>query len=182
MPGEVLTTAKPWTAMREKVGTGELAMLFEGGWTYGGFKDKQGVGYVLYPTENGGPSFTVGGPGTVWMITSQSKNKDLAWEFIKTWNNRDTVATLNIEDPHPVARTDSASLPAFQAEKFLVDSTESLKQAKFTPVDAAWGKVISAIQGATGRVASGEGSVEEAAKRYTDDLKRAVGDANVVTG
>ncbi len=181
VPGELLTATKPWTSMREKVGTGELAMLFEGGWTYGGFKDKPGVGYLLFPTESAGPSFTVGGPGTVWMITSQSKNKDLAWEFIKNWNNKDTVAKLNIDDPHPVARTDSAEVPEFKADKFLVDSTESLKKAKFTPVDAPWGKVITAIQQATGRVASGEATPEDAAKRYTDDLKRAVGDANVVT-
>ena len=55
-------------------------------------------------------------------------------------------------------------------------------QAKFTPVDAAWGKVILAIQTATDRIASGDGSVEDTAARYTDDLKRAVGDASVVTG
>ncbi len=188
VPNEVLTSPKPWTAMREKLGNGELGILFEGGWVYGGWaaKDKaatqKNVGYLLYPTETGGPSFTVGGPGTVWMMTSQSKNKDLAWEFIKTWNNKDTVAKLNVDDPHPVARTDSADVAEFKADKFLVDSTESLKKAKFTPVDAGWGKVITAIQGATGRVASGEGSVEDTAKRFTDDLKRALGDANVVTG
>ena len=72
-------------------------------------------------------------------------------------------------------------MPEFQANKFLVDSTESLKKARFTPVDAAWNKVIQAIQSATDRVASGEATPEDAAKRYTDDLKRAVGDANVVT-
>jgi maltose-binding protein MalE len=116
------------------------------------------------------------------MITSGSKNKDLAWEFIKAWNSKDTVAKLNIEDPHPVARTDSADVAEFKAQKFLVDSTESLKKAKFTPVDAPWGKVITAIQAATGGVASGERTVDDAAKRFTDDLKRAVGDANVVTG
>jgi maltose-binding protein MalE len=115
------------------------------------------------------------------MLTNQSKNKDLAWEFIKAWNNKDTVAKLNVDDPHPVARTDSAEVPEFKSNKFLVDSTESLKKAKFTPVDAAWGKVILAIQSATDRIASGEGNVEDTAARYTEDLKRAVGDANVVT-
>jgi multiple sugar transport system substrate-binding protein len=188
VPSEVLTTPKPWTAMREKVGNGGLAMLFEGGWVYGGWAEKdkaateKNVGYALYPTESGGPSFTVGGPGTVWMLTNQSKNKDLAWEFIKAWNNKDTVAKLNIDDPHPVARADSAEVAEFKSNKFLVDSTESLKKARFTPVDAAWGKVILAIQSATDRIASGEGNVEDTAARYTDDLKRAVGDANVVTG
>ena len=185
VPSEVLTTPKPWTAMREKEGNGGLAMLFEGGWVYGGWagKDKtstqQNIGYLLFPTENAGPSFTVGGPGTVWMITSQSKNKDLAWEFIKTWNNKDTVARLNIEDPHPVARTDSADVPEFKADQFLVDSTRSLEKAKFTPVDAAWGKVITAIQSATDRAATGDGTPEDIAKRFADDLRRTIGEDRV---
>jgi len=114
-PADILTATKPWTAMREKVGNGQLALLFEGGWVYGGWaaKDKAAtqanVGYNLHPTENGGPSFTVGGPGTCWYITAKSKNKQGAWEAIKAVNTKDIVAKLNIEDPHPVARTDSAS-------------------------------------------------------------------------
>jgi multiple sugar transport system substrate-binding protein len=185
VPSEVLTSPKPWTAMREKEGNGGLAILFEGGWVYGGWADKDkanaqnNIGYVLFPTETGGPSFTVGGPGTIWMITSQSKNKDLAWEFIKTWNNKDTVAKLNIDDPHPVARTDSADVPEFKANQFLVDSTRSLEKAKFTPLDAAWGKVITAIQSATDRAATGEGSTEEIVSRYADDLRRTIGDDKV---
>jgi multiple sugar transport system substrate-binding protein len=187
VPGEVLTSPKPWTAMREKEGNGGLALLFEGGWVYGGWADKdaaatkQNIGYVLFPTENAGPSFTVGGPGTVWMITSGSKNKDLAWGFIKTWNNKDTVAKLNIEDPHPVARTDSADVPEFKANQFLVDSTKSLEKARFTPLDAAWGKVITAIQAATERAATGDGTADDIVKRYSDDLKRTVGDDKVVS-
>ncbi len=186
-PKEILTTTKPWTAMREKEGNGQLALLFEGGWVYGGWatKDKAGteknVAYMLHPTESGGPSFTIGGPGTCWYITAKSKNKDAAWEFIKAWNNKDTVAKLNVADPHPVARTDSADVTEFKAEKYLVDSTESLKKARFTPVDAEFGKVIGAIQKATSRAASGEASPADAAKRYTDDLKQALGADKVVT-
>jgi multiple sugar transport system substrate-binding protein len=187
VPEEILTMTKPWTAMREKLGKGELGLLFEGGWVYGGWYNadktatEANVGYLLHPTESGGPSFTIGGPGTCWYINAASENKELAWEFIKAFNNRDTVSQLNIEDPHPVARTDSAELPEFKALKFLVDSTESLKQAKFVPPDPNYGKVQTAIQAATGRVASGEASPEEAASRYADDLVRAIGDDFVVT-
>ncbi|HEY7035803.1 MAG TPA: extracellular solute-binding protein [Thermomicrobiales bacterium] len=187
VPKEILTTTKPWTAMREKLGNGGLALLFEGGWVYGGWysADQAGteanVGYLLHPTESAGPSFTIGGPGTCWYINAASKNKDLAWEFIKAFNNKDTVAQLNIGDPHPVARTDSADVPEFKAQKFLVDSTESLKSARFVPPDPNYSKVITAIQTATGNVASGSASPEDAAKRYADDLARALGDDLVVT-
>jgi multiple sugar transport system substrate-binding protein len=188
VPNELLTSTKPWTAMREKVGvTGDLALLFEGGWVYGGWaaKDKaateKNVGYLLHPTASGGPSFTIGGPGTVWYVTAKSKNKDAAWEFIKTWNSKETVAKLNVEDPHPVARTDSADVAEFKAEKYLVDSTESLKKAKFVPPDPNFGKVLGAIQKATARAATGEATPDDAAKRYTDDLKQALGADKVVT-
>ncbi len=180
-PKEILTTTKPWTAMREKLGNGGLALLFEGGWVYGGWqsKDKAGteanVGYLLHPTEAGGPSFTIGGLGTCWYITAASKAKDLAWAFIKTWNNADTVAKLNIEDPHPVARTDSAEMAEFKAQKFLFDSTKSLEKAKFLPPDPNLGKVSIAIQKATGRVATGEMGPDDAAKAYLADLQQSLG-------
>jgi multiple sugar transport system substrate-binding protein len=186
VPKEILTTTKPWTAMREKLGNGGLAMLFEGGWVYGGWatKDKaateKNVGYMLHPTESGGPSFTIGGLGTVWYITSKSKNKDLAWEFIKTWNNKETVAKLNVEDPHPVARSDSADVAEFKAQPYLVESTKALEKAKFVPPDPNFGKVVNVIQKATGRVASGEMSPDDAMKQYAADLKQAVGASLVV--
>ena len=186
-PKDILTATKPWTAMREKVGNGQLALLFEGGWVYGGWaaKDKAAteanVGYLLHPTENGGPSFTVGGLGTCWYITAKSKNKQAAWEYIKAVNTKEIVAKLNIEDPHPVARTDSADVAEFKADAYSVAATNALKQAKFTPVDAAFPKVQAAIQKATARIAAGEVSPTEAAQRFTDDLKQAVGADKVTT-
>ena len=185
-PKEILTSTKPWTAMRAKLGDGSLALLFEGGWVYGGWasKDKAGteknVGYLLHPTENGGPSFTIGGLGTCWYITARSKNKELAWDFIKTWNNKDTVAKINIEDPHPVARSDSADIPEFKAQQYLVDSTKSLEKAKFLPPDPNLSKLTTAIQKATGRVANGDSSPDDAAKQYSADLKQAIGADKVV--
>src|SRR4051812_46042950 len=66
-PKEILTSTKPWTAMREKLGNGGLALLFEGGWVYGGWASadkagtEQNVGYVLHPTESGRRSLPHGG-------------------------------------------------------------------------------------------------------------------------
>jgi multiple sugar transport system substrate-binding protein len=181
VPKEILTATKPWTAMREKLGNGGLALLFEGGWVYGGWaqKDKaateKNVGYVLHPTESGGPSFTIGGPGTCWYITSKSKNKQAAWEFIKAFNTADIVGKLNAQDPHPVARSDAANVAEFKSDPYLVASTDALKKARFIPPDAAYPKVQQAIQKATARVASGEVNADEGAKRFTDDLKQALG-------
>ena len=43
-PKEILTATKPWTAMREKLGNGQLALLFEGGWVYGGWASADKAG------------------------------------------------------------------------------------------------------------------------------------------
>ncbi len=184
---EILTTTKPWTAMREKLGNGGLGILFEGGWVYGGWqsKDKAGteanVGYLLFPTETGGPSFTIGGPGTCWYVNAASKNKELAFAFIKAFNTKDIVSALNAEDPHPVARTDAAQTPAFQSQPFLLDATKSLASARFIPPDPNYGKVITAVQTVTGLVADGELNAADGAKRYAEELQSALGNDLVVT-
>jgi multiple sugar transport system substrate-binding protein len=178
---DLLDLPRAWVEMRERLGDGRLAMLYEGGWVYGGWADKdkagtaQNIGYLLFPTEYEGPSFTLGGPGTCWYITAAGRNKDLAWQFIATWNSRDTVGRLNAEDPHPVARVDAVRVPEYRQERFLVDSTESLRRAYSVPPDAAYGAVVGVIQSITAGVARGEMSPEEAASRYTQDLRQIVG-------
>lgn len=180
VPSEVITTTSPWTAMRQNIGQGKLALLFEGAWVYGGYQKNtpdqlKNIGYLLHPTVDGGPSFTIGGSGTCWYIGEKSKNKDLAWEYIKAFNTKEIVAHLNIEDPHPVARTDSAELPEFQAVPYLVDCTKSLQRAVFTPVSADYSKVQQAIEKITGSVATGDLEPEAGAQRLADEIKRAVG-------
>lgn len=188
VPPELLTTDRPWVEMRRRLGAGGLALLFEGGWVYGGWanEDRAGternVGYLLHPTEREGPSFTIGGAGTCWYISSRSQAKALAWEFIKAFNNRETVAKLNAEDPHPVARVDAIAVPEYRGQKFLVDSTNSLEKAKFVPPDADVGALFSAMQRATGRVATGEMTPDEATRRFTDDLRQTLGPDRVVSG
>ena len=180
-PKEIITATKPWTAMREKLGNGGLALLFEGGWVYGGWAaaDKAGteqnVGYLLHPTESGGPSFTVGGPGTCWYISSRSANKQGAWEFIKAMNSAEIVGKLNAEDPHPVARQDAAQIPEFSSDPYLVASTAALSKAKFVAPDPGYSKVIEAIQKVTASVAAGEMSPADASKQYTTYLSQSLG-------
>ncbi|MFN8556827.1 MAG: extracellular solute-binding protein [Dehalococcoidia bacterium] len=184
---DLLSAPRPWTTMRSRLGDGGLALLFEGGWVYGGWADKdkagteRNVGYLLFPTERSGPSFTVGGAGTCWYVTSLSRSRELAWEYIAAWNTKETVALLNVEDPHPVARIDAVRLPEYRREPFLVHSTNSLEKARFLPVHGDYPKVITAIQRATGRVASGESDPEEAARGYEQDLLALLGAANVVS-
>lgn len=188
VPQDILTSAEPWKPMRSKMGTGELALLFEGGWVYGGYVSaaEEGdvnlddIGYLLHPTEDAGPSFTIGGPGTVWYMTEASENKDIAWEFIKSFNTAEIVGQINAEDPHPVARTDAAEVAEFASNQFLVDSTTSLESAIFLPASPNLGDVQLVVQDVTGLVAAGEATPEEALERYREGIIQAVGEENTV--
>jgi maltose-binding protein MalE len=118
--------------------------------------------------------------GTCWFISAASEHKDLAWEFIAAFNNRETAAHLNLEDPHPVARVDAVRVPEYSREQFLVDSTESLRRAYFIPPDPGYPKVIAAMQQATALVATGAAGPDEAASAYAEALAASLGVDRVV--
>ncbi len=189
VPTSILTTPEPWKPSRSGIGTGDVGLLFEGGWVYGGYQtaaadgsiELDQIGYSLFPTTDAGPTFTIGGPGTCWYIGAGSQNPDLAWEFIKAFNTPDIVADINIEDPHPVARMDSAALPRFQAEPYLVDSTNALDSAIFLPVVPELNDVSTIVQKITGEIATGDLDAAGAAQRYAQELTALVGAGNVVS-
>ncbi len=189
VPTNILTTPEPWKPSRAGMGSGDVGLLFEGGWVYGSYQagaadgtvDLAQIGYGLYPTTEAGPTFTIGGPGTCWYIGAGSQNPDLAWEFIKAFNTPQIVADLNIEDPHPVARMDAAALPQFQAQPYLVDCTRALSSAVFLPVVPEFNEVVRIVGDITGQVATGDLDAAGAAQRYADELTTLVGAANVVS-
>ena len=189
VPTDILTTPEPWKPSRTGIGTGEVGLLFEGGWVYGGYQtaaaagdvDLEQIGYSLFPTAESGPTFTIGGPGTCWYIGAGSQNPDLAWEFIKAFNTAQIVGDLNIEDPHPVARMDAAALPQFQEQRYLVDSTNALNAAVFLPPLPQLNDVSIIVQNITGEVATGDLDAARAAQRYAEELTTLVGAENVVS-
>ena len=134
----------------------------------------------MNPTEREGTSFTLGGVGTCWFISAASTHKELAWEFITAFNNRETVALLNVEDPHPVARVDAVRVPEYSREQFLVDSTESLRRAYFIPPDPGYPKVIAAMQYVTALVATGAADPDAAARAYGEQLAASLGEDKLV--
>jgi multiple sugar transport system substrate-binding protein len=187
VPPQILTTPNPGRLLRERLAAGELAIMFENAAAYGPWREadpggaEENIGYLLHPTEDGGPSFTVGGTGSVWFISARSEHPDLAWELVKALNAKEAVAAIDLADPHPVARSDAAELPAYQADRYLVEATASLQQARFNPPSPHYLDLIPIIQKATGLVATGEAAPEEAAARYAEDLERVLGADNVVT-
>jgi multiple sugar transport system substrate-binding protein len=186
VPQQVMTAANPSQTMRDALGNGELGILYEGSWAYGGWEANNtedthnNIGYVLHPTADGRPPFAVGGIGTCWYINAKSENKDLAWEFVKAMLTKEQQVALNLADPHIPARADAAADPGFQATPFFSAMIASLPALRIGPPDPAYRGLIGIVQNATGIVATGEATPEEAVQRYAEELTKSLGPDMVV--
>ncbi|HEY7034941.1 MAG TPA: sugar ABC transporter substrate-binding protein [Thermomicrobiales bacterium] len=187
VPQLVMTDANPADTMRKALGSGELGIIFEGSWVYGELEKANpqdthdNIGYLLFPAANGNPAFTVGGIGNCWYINAKSQNKDLAWEFVKAMLTKEVQVSLNVADPHIPARADAAADPAFQATPFLAAMVASVSALKIGPPDPAYQGLIGIVQNATGIVATGEATPNEAVQRYSQELTKALGADKVVS-
>ncbi len=186
VPQQAMTAANPAQTMRDALGNGELGILYEGSWAYGGWEANNAqdahdnIGYVLHPTADGRPPFAVGGIGACWYINAKCENKDLAWEFVKAMLTKEVQITLNLADPHIPARSDAAANPAFQANPFLSAMIATLPVLRIAPPDPAYRGLIGIVQNATGIVATGEATAEEAVQRYSEELTKSLGADKVV--
>lgn len=186
VPQEVMTSPQPSSAMRKAMIDGELGILYEGSWVYGGWDDEDegftsdNIGFVMFPGTGDIAPFAVGGTGNSWFINNQAENKDLAWEFITQFNSVANQVALNVEDPHIPARKDAAADPAFQETPFLQAMVASADSLLMASPDRAFLQLIGIIQNATGLVATGEATPDEAAARYAEELTRVLGEENVV--
>lgn len=186
VPQEVMTSPQPGSAMRQAMIDGELGILYEGSWAYGGWRDEdedwtnENIGFVLFPGSGDVAPFAVGGTGNSWFINQQAENKDLAWAFITEFNSVANQVAINLEDPHIPARSDAASDPAFQETPFLSAMVGSADSLLLTAPDRSFLQLVGIVQNATGLIATGEATPEEAATRYAEELTRVLGADNVV--
>jgi multiple sugar transport system substrate-binding protein len=187
VPQEVMTSPQPAGAMRQAMIDGELGILYEGSWVHGGWEDddpdftNDKIGFVMFPGTGDVPPFAVGGTGNSWFINNQAKDKDLAWAFIEAFNSVDNQVKINVEDPHIPARKDAAADPAFQATPFLQAMVGSADSLLLTAPDRSFLQLVGIVQNATGLIATGEATPEEAATRYAEELTRVLGEDNVVS-
>ncbi len=182
VPQTVVTTPNAQDAMRKKLGSGEAAILFDGSWCWGGWDEeaRANIGYTLFPASNGAAAFTVGGLGACWFMNAKCDNKQLAWQFMTTWNTPELVASIVTADPHAPARNDAAAILASQNNAFLIACSESLQHARLIAPNPAFQDLIGQIQDATGKIATGKSGADEAIADYESNLKRILGEDNAV--
>jgi multiple sugar transport system substrate-binding protein len=186
-PGEIMTSVNPPRMMRTSIATGEMAMLYDGSWVYADWDaavpdiTRQQIGYTQYPTADGSPPFAVGGLGNSWYINVKSGAKDLAWTLLTAGNVPEVLTALNVASPHIPPRLDAAGADAFKATEFHTAMVGSISNLIIAPPDPAYRQLIGVIQNATGIVATGEATPEEALKKYADELTRILGEDRVIS-
>jgi len=186
VPQDAMTAPDPAGMLREGVLAGEVGMLYDGSWVYGGWAaddmetTSSEIGFALFPMADGGAPFAVGGVGNSWYINAKSANKDLAWEFMKAANSKEAHVQFNSLDPHIPPRADAAADPTFQSNPFFKAMVETVSVLVTAKPDPAFRQLIGVIQNATGIVAAGEVPADEAATRYGDEMARILGEENVV--
>ncbi|MCC6792237.1 MAG: sugar ABC transporter substrate-binding protein [Thermomicrobiales bacterium] len=187
VPLQSMTAASPANMLRDSLVTGELAMLYDGSWVYGGWQGadpdiaRDEIGYVLFPTADGRPPFAIGGLGASWYINAASQQKPLAWAVLAAANTAEALAALNAADPHVPPRTDAATSTAFTESPFLSAMVATIDHLVIAPPDPSYRGLIGVIQNATGLVATGDATPEEAVTRYAEEMTRILGEDRVET-
>jgi multiple sugar transport system substrate-binding protein len=186
VPLDAMTAADPPRMLREALLLGELGMLYDGSWVYGGWAaadpetTMSEIGFALHPKADGGDPFAVGAVGNSWYINARAENKDLAWEFLKALNSPEALVQFNSLDPHIPPRSDAAADPTFQSNPFFQAMVASESALVTAPPDPAFRQLIGVIQNATGIVANGEADPAEAMTRYGEEMTRILGPENVI--
>jgi multiple sugar transport system substrate-binding protein len=184
-PQDVMSTVSATNAMRAAFGQGKAAILFDGCWAWDDWMkadpslvDK--IGFGLHPKADGSAPFTIGGFGNTWYMSAKAANADLAWAFIAAMNTKEVQIALNLDDLHVPSRQDAANDPSFLSTPFNQAMVASIDSAVIAKIDPNLRNLIGIIQKATGNVATGNETPEAAVADYGSELKRVLGDGNVV--
>ena len=157
-------------------------------WTATGAKPwadwSSALGEAAMPTQAGGGKGTISmSGGWTLSVTSKSKNKDLAAQFIELALNKDNSASYDNADGQIAVRNDVAADPTYKdSNPTTAFFTGLVPVTQYRPAYAEYPKVSDAIQVAMEAVMTGQSSPADAMKTYTASLKGIVGADNVVAG
>ncbi|MGI5428699.1 extracellular solute-binding protein [Streptomyces sp. CA-179760] len=137
----------------------------------------QKLGLAAMPTQHGqAPGKVSMSGGWTWSIPAKAGNPDLAFEFIKTMQTKDNAQKWYVANSGIAVRGDVAKDPAYAtAQPGIKFFTDLVANTHYRPAYPAYPKVSVAVQEAMEGVTTGDTSVEEAARGYTDALKDATG-------
>lgn len=142
----------------------------------------QDMGVAAFPTQNGqAPGGVSMSGGWTLAVGAETKNPDLAFEFLATALNRKNSLAFNVASSQIAVRKDVAADAGYQAANpFVKDVSELVAVTHYRPATADYPRISAAVQEATEAVITGAKSPEQAAADYDTAVKGIVGEAKTV--
>ncbi|PVE09787.1 sugar ABC transporter substrate-binding protein [Streptomyces scopuliridis RB72] len=161
---------------------GKLAISLDGSWMGQNWINKgpkewpdwsKDLAQTPMPTQHGqAPGKVSMSGGWTWAIPSKAKNPDLAWEFIKTQQTKENAVEWDIVGAQIAVRKDVAADPRYLKSMPGIEFFTGLVEfTHYRPALPVYPQVSTAIGEAMETVTTGDGSPEQAAKEYDDQLK-----------
>lgn len=177
--------ANAWQVLNKKMPEGnEIGIALDGNW--------KGTDWVKASPDNHydiikvapmpkqkGSGFTSMSGGWTLCIPSLSKNKDLAFDFIKVACNKENLVAYSNNSGDMTPRKDVANDNRYkEANIYRYEMSAYTEFTNFRPGEELYPSVSKEIQAAVEAVITGQKSAEEAAAEYAKNVKEIVGDGN----
>ncbi|MFE3137388.1 ABC transporter substrate-binding protein [Streptomyces scopuliridis] len=161
---------------------GKLAISLDGSWMGQNWINKgpkewpewsKDLAQAPMPTQRGqAPGKVSMSGGWTWAIPSKAKNPDLAWEFITTQQTKENAVEWDVVGAQIAVRKDVAADPRYLKSMPGIEFFTGLVEfTHYRPALPVYPQVSTAIGEAMETVTTGDGSPEQAAKEYDDQLK-----------
>ncbi|MFD6339828.1 ABC transporter substrate-binding protein [Streptomyces sp. NPDC060131] len=161
---------------------GKLAISLDGSWMGQNWINKgpkewpdwsKDLAQTPMPTQHGqAPGKVSMSGGWAWAIPSKAQNPDLAWEFVTTQQTRENAAEWDIVGAQIAVRKDVAADPRYLSSMPGIEFFTGLVEfTHYRPALPVYPQVSTAIGEAMETVTTGDGTPEQAAKEYDDQLK-----------
>ncbi len=174
-PVVINSTTMGWYGTASKFTEGKIAMFYTGYWKAGYFRDIKDFDWdvVMFPKgPKGKRGFPSGGSG--YAITSQCKNKELAWQVLKRFAGEKGQIDLSSEgglQPAIIKLAESKQFMDDQKPKNKKIMLDAVKYIHFTPLIKEWEEIgIKYISPALDRVWNDEDTAEKALKKITKEI------------
>ncbi|NLU67069.1 extracellular solute-binding protein [Streptomyces sp. HNM0574] len=160
---------------------GKLAINLDGSWLGQQWLKSGGspwpgwektMGLAPMPTQAGqAPGEVSMSGGWAWAIPRKSENPRLAWEMLETFQTTDNAVAFCVSNAQIAVRDDVAKDPRYLASSpGVAFFTERVKHTHYRPTLPVYPQVSTAITEAMEAVTTGDLTVEQAARRYDEQL------------
>lgn len=169
---------------------GEVLFWFGGTWHKGQWVGSFGLkedfwryyGFALYPPgQRGGKPVTLSQP-LAYMISSTSKNPELAFLIITLATDAYLNARHAVNSAHLAIRYSELSHPEYTKDRFLREAGYMVKYAKYQPNHPKWGIYLEAIFETIRGIESGALDTGRAVDSFKRALEFRLGDDVVIRG